>query len=309
MPVNRGNIHQGPGNLWLGCAVPPTGTRLIIDVNGNPTATGVLAPPAAPTLSSVAAGTLAGATYYVIITLLSPNGETTGSPETSLAVLIDNELVVQSPPPTPGAIGWNAYVSVAIGTEKLQNTSSIAIGSNWTQTVAPTTTGVAPPVTNNTTAIYTGAVEGADTIMIGGKIAPISADQVTAPIDARFTGESASIAATLMETTMAQVKNYLANGIFSTGVDPALPPGFQNYEEISYGGLFIVPQFCIALISPRVESPGKYVVNTLYQAYQAEEVSMPFSKEKSSVVKVKFDGLAIPSRPLGDQVGKIYRQP
>lgn len=39
MPVTftPANIFQGPGNLWVGCTVPATGSRLLIDINGNPT--------------------------------------------------------------------------------------------------------------------------------------------------------------------------------------------------------------------------------------------------------------------------------
>src|ERR1700680_2435042 len=52
----------------------------------------LLAAPASPTLSSVAAGTLAATTYYVIITYVNQFGETIGSTEASQACLI-NHLV------------------------------------------------------------------------------------------------------------------------------------------------------------------------------------------------------------------------
>ncbi|MGH9468781.1 MAG: hypothetical protein ACRD1N_00390, partial [Terriglobia bacterium] len=93
------------------------------------------------------------------------------------------------------------------------------------------------------------------------------------------------------------------------GSDPGLPSGLQAYEEISFGGLMAVPRTSVAVISPRADAPGKFVVSQLYSSYQAQALSMPFSREKPTTVKVKFSGLADPSRPAGDQVGKIYRQP
>jgi hypothetical protein len=53
---------------------------------------------------------------------------------------------------------------------------------------------------------------------------------------------------------------------------------------------------------------GKFVVSQLYSAYQAEAVQLPFQRGKETTYKVKFEGLADPSRAAGDQVGKLYRQ-
>lgn len=304
---DKTKIHQGPGVLWLGCAVPGAGDRLTIDVNGNPTATGVVAAPAAPALSSVVGGALAAATYYVVITLVTPTGETTPSTEVSLAVAADSELLIQSPPPTPGAIGWNAYVSTATGTEKLQNSAPISIGANWTQTAAPSGSTSAPS-TNDTTALYGGAIEGATTFGIVPKIAEIKADQVFGAIDARPTDAEASIEATLLETDLQKLSFLIAGASYLTGADSTLPAGFQSFEQLTYGGLFTIPNWSVAVISPRVNYPGKFVVSQLYQAYVSKEPSLAFSKEKPTTAKVTFAGIAVTSRAAGDQLGSIWRQ-
>jgi len=306
--VDRTKIHQGPGNLWLGCAVPAPGARLEIDTSGNPTQTGVVAAPAAPVLSSIAGGTLAATTYYVVITLIAPVGETTPSAEVSLAVAADNELVIQSPPPTPGAIGWNVYISSTAGSEKLQNSTVIPIGQNWTQTTALSTTTASPPMTNTTAPLYGGGIEGATTFGIVPKIAEIKADQVFGPIDARPTDAAASIEVTLLETDLQKLAFLISGSAYLTGTDPTLPPGFESYEQLTYGGLFAIPNWSIAVISPRVNYPGKFVVSQLYQAYVSKEPSLAFSKEKPTTAKITFSGIAIPSRPAGDQLGTIWRQ-
>ncbi|MGH9431171.1 MAG: hypothetical protein ACRD3T_06485 [Terriglobia bacterium] len=307
--VDKTKIHQGPGNLWLGVAIPANGSRLLIDSYGNPTQN-ALGAPAAPTLSQVTGGTLAAQTCYVKITSVNPLGETIPSAESSLAVAANSLLVVASPLPSATATGWNVYAANAAGAEKLQNASPLPIGQSWTEIVTGlSTTGNAPPPANTAGPLFAGAVTGASTVLWTPKVNTIAADQVTAPIDARLVSEEETIEAEVMETDYAKFKAYISNGLFSTGADPGLPSGYQTYEEISFGGLMIIPQMSVAVVSPRQEAPGKFVVSQLYNAYQAQALSMPFSREKPTTVKIKFSGLADPTRPVGDQVGKVYRQP
>lgn len=122
-----------------------------------------LAPPAAPTLSAVAAGSLAATTYYVKITYLTANGETAGSAEASLAVAANNVLRVASPSSNGRATGWNVYVSTATGTETLQ-ASNIAIGSNWQEPISGLVTGGASVPTANTSS----QMNNGDWIFISG---------------------------------------------------------------------------------------------------------------------------------------------
>ena len=158
------------------------------------------------------------------------------------------------------------------------------------------------------TPIFAGATDGAATVVLTPKLEEISADQVAGPVDVVMTAEAASIEVTLMESDLAKLKNYIVNGSFTTGTDSTLPAGSQTYEEVSFGGLMAIPKTSVAVISARRDDPGKFVVAQLYQAYQAEAVQVPFQRTKVTTYKVKFAGLADPSRVVGDQVGKIYRQ-
>jgi hypothetical protein len=307
--VDRTKIHQGPGSLWLGCATPPSGSRLLIDGAGNPITPG-LPSPSAPSLSSAAGGSLAAATYYAVVTYVNALGETGPSPEASLAVATGNLLVVASPAAVGSAIAYNVYVSTVSGAEKLQNGSPVPLGQNWLEPAAGlNVNGIAPPAANTAGPVFAGAVSGATTLIWTPKIETLSADQVTGPIDARLTAEEQSIEAEILETDCARLRAYMTNGIFASGSDPGLPAGAQNYEELSFGGLMQVPKMSVAIVSPRIDAPGKFVVSQLYSAYQSQALTMPFSREKPTTVKVKFNGLADPSRPPGDQVGKVYRQP
>jgi hypothetical protein len=156
--------------------------------------------------------------------------------------------------------------------------------------------------------IFAGATEGAATVALAPKLEQISADQVAAPIDVVMTGEAESIEVTMKQSDLALLKNFIVHGLFTTGTDTGLPAGFQSYEEISFGGVIAIPKTSVAVVSPRRDAASKYVVSQLYQAYQAEAIQLPFQRGKETTYKVKFDGLADPTRIAGDQVGKIYRQ-
>jgi hypothetical protein len=156
--------------------------------------------------------------------------------------------------------------------------------------------------------IFAGATEGAATVLLAPKLEAVGADQVAAPIDVVMTGEAASIEVTLKESDLAKLKNFVVNGSYTTGTDTGLPAGAQAYEEIAFGGTMAIPKTSVAVISPRRDSTGKFVVSQLYSAYQAEAIQLPFQRGKETTYKVKFEGLADAARAAGDQVGKIYRQ-
>lgn len=156
--------------------------------------------------------------------------------------------------------------------------------------------------------VFAGATDGATTVALSPKIEQIMSDQLAAPVDVVMTGEAETIEVTMKQSDLANLKNFIVHGMFSTGTDTGLPPGSQSYEEISFGGIIPIPKTSVAVISPRRDAASKYVVSQLYQAYQAEAIQLPFQRGKETTFKVKFDGLADATRIAGDQVGKIYRQ-
>jgi hypothetical protein len=107
--------------------------------------------PAAPSLSSVAGGALAGATYFAKVTYVNPSGETLPSSESSLAVAANNLLVVTSPIASGTATSYNVYVSTTTGTELKQNTTPIALGTNWTEPTSGLINTLNPPPAINST--------------------------------------------------------------------------------------------------------------------------------------------------------------
>ena len=103
--------------------------------------------PAAPVLSYITSGSLPARTAWVVVAYTTGAG-LVPSAESSILLGAETRLVVTSPASATGATGWNVYVSEEeAGAETLQNSSPIAIGTNYTEpATGPTTTGVAAPV-------------------------------------------------------------------------------------------------------------------------------------------------------------------
>jgi len=89
-----------------------------------------------PTLSAVA-GCGAAATFYVEITWVNQTGEQGAPSDVSQLNTSDGQqLVVMAANPPANAKGWNAYVGSSPEALALQNNGPIAIGANWTMTMA-----------------------------------------------------------------------------------------------------------------------------------------------------------------------------
>ena len=140
-----------------------------------------IAAPAAPSLSQVAGGALAAATYFAKVTLVSPSGETIASSESSLAVAANNLLRIAAPAIAGNATGWNAYVATASGAETLQNATPIALGTSWTEPATGLLTGGAAAPAANTT--------GWDVFNLFVPDPATSASFVTDPVDTGFNAE------------------------------------------------------------------------------------------------------------------------
>lgn len=102
---------------------------------GIPTAAllSTMTPPPAPALSAATGGSLPSGTVYVVATYLSQYGETLASLESNVAVIgPTGQVTVTSPSSVTGATGYNVYAASTSGAEALQNSSPIAIGTNYT---------------------------------------------------------------------------------------------------------------------------------------------------------------------------------
>lgn len=111
-----------------------------------------LAAPTIPTVTpTTGTGTVAAGTYKLAVTYVDAAGETTASPTQTTVLASTGELVVTSPAAETGAVSYYTYCSQAGGsTLTRQQTlgSPTPIGTNFTISAPPTSTGAAPPTVN-----------------------------------------------------------------------------------------------------------------------------------------------------------------
>jgi hypothetical protein len=111
----------------------------------NPPATNgtALAAPSTPSLSATGTTGPAARTEYYVITYVTAVGETVASVEASQVATAGQLVTVASPAQSGNATGYNVYGALVSGQEVRQNTTPIAIGTNWTE---PTTGLISPGV-------------------------------------------------------------------------------------------------------------------------------------------------------------------
>jgi hypothetical protein len=155
-----------------------------------------------------------------------------------------------------------------------------------------------------------GPGDGHATFHASAKEELILADQVTAPIDKVMTAETAYIEFSLKSSAFSKLIKFLGHATYSTGTDPGLPAGAQQYEKMTFGGLVAYPSHSVAVISPirGYSAPGKYEVAVLYSTKGVSLLERQYTRTKEVIVKGRFDGLAVTTRAVGDQVGSSYRQ-
>ena len=121
-------------SLSVSGAVQAGSTQNVIQ-SGITSAAIAAAPTSPPALSSHSQSGVnlpSPATYFVVATYTTANGETVASPESSIALNAANLVIqVASPATVTGATGWNVYMGPSSGDGQLQNQVPLALGSAY----------------------------------------------------------------------------------------------------------------------------------------------------------------------------------
>lgn len=127
------------------------------------------AAPIAPVpTTSTTGGTIAAGTYQVEVTYVNVAGETVASVSGSVTTTgTTSTITIPSPVFAGNATSWNAYVTQAGGSSfTLQNGTPTALGTSYTLTAPPTSSGSQPPVSTTGNTVVTspsGGFSGATT--------------------------------------------------------------------------------------------------------------------------------------------------
>ena len=202
---------------------------------------------------------------------------------------------------------WDA-VSASIQEVTTPGTTSGSVPT-FSATVGTTTTdagGVVWTCMGVTTGL--GATQGATNVNINTTMENVMIDQETGPVDAIMTADMMSVTATLTQSQMSLINIVLPASTLSTGTNAGLPVNHRTYEMVTAGGLKPIPRACMAVVSPRRDLPGAYLVACLYQAYTDAKWTADITIKKETVYKVTFTGLTQIWRTNGDKMAQLYRQ-
>src|SRR5581483_6617956 len=159
-------------------------------------------------------------------------------------------------------------------------------------TLAPDGT---PDSTAHPGSIHLGAASGPIVVAVTPKIQPIELDQFDAPVDYFVEAMDMTIEAELAQSSAAN---------FQRAIGVATESNAAGYDQITVGGINVVPVGCYAAITPKKADATKYWVSVIFRAVAM--VSPPLltiTRKKPSFYKVKFSATYDFTRSPGKAVG------
>lgn len=156
-----------------------------------------------------------------------------------------------------------------------------------------------PDATAHAGSICLGLTKGGITFAIKQKFSDISVDQVEAPVDTYVDDLEGSLEAELSQQGVTLLQNALTTGVFSTQASP-------GWNQLTFGGISVVPVACIAAITPKRTGSGLFIVSMLYQASAQGGLQALMARNKTSGHKVMFKGQSVLTRTAGKQIGVHY---
>lgn len=320
-PVNDGNImpsiiDPAPGTwvasvgTWLASTVYAVGA-LIIDQNGNAelctavagTGTSASSEPTWPTTPKKTVVNNPGMNQ-VTWTMLGRVGTagavgTSGNWVASFAYLQDDQIRDAN-----GNIQWCIVPGTSAGSAPTWATAQNGITTETSGVVwfnlGPTLSG--------------GYTDGEFNFDMEGKIEQIMADQDTLPIATIMTSETASLGGTFEQVDLQLLGFGVPHSTLTTGLSyGALPTGVQSITTLTTGGIVVIPNYCMCVLSPRhlYTQPGstRFYTGTIMKAgATGGKPGLGFGREKKSTWKAQWDAIAVDSLPNGARGASLIEQ-
>lgn len=156
-----------------------------------------------------------------------------------------------------------------------------------------------PDSVTNPSAVHLGMTTEGAKLLYTPNITEFEADEVTAPIIVQNIKEVLGIQGNMIQTLDTVLLNYLiAGGTRTVGA---------QFEEVAMGGKQTVATFTVSYIAPIYADITKFLVYTIYKAYNKAGFAMDVGRKKMSAIPFDFNAMAIPSRAAGDQTGKAWK--
>ena len=174
-----------------------------------------------------------------------------------------------------------------------------ATGSRTTFAAAVADGALTPDATENATCIHLGYTEAGARLIYEPSITEFEADESTAPVIVQNVGEATRIEGSYLQTLDSNLLvKMIAGGTRNAAA---------GYEEVTFGGKQTVATFTVLIVAPVYNDTTKVVAAILYKAYNAAGFNFGLSRKAMAVSPFNFKGMAIATRPAGDQVGKWWK--
>lgn len=330
--VNQVQIHQGTGYAFVNAYRPGPGIPVTVDGNIYPTITD-------PDYGAWVAndGTWVATTPYLVgNAILDPNGnvEVCTTAGTSGATVPTFATVVGTTT-TDGTVTWTMKGRGGTGPtwvasfgyqidDQLRDSNKniqICIVAGTSAATVPTWNTAQYGATDDGTAVWFNLgptlslaySDGEMTIDMEGTVEAISADQETAPIASVMTKEAAVVGGTFKQLDLQTLSTGIPHATFNANQKSTLlPANAQAYNEITVGGLITIPNPTIIVLSPRrlYTAPGsaRFYQFILQKGFANGKPGLGFSRTKTSMWKVQWEGLAVESQPNGARVARLIEQ-
>jgi hypothetical protein len=154
-----------------------------------------------------------------------------------------------------------------------------------------------PDTTAHPASICLGTTESGITFTTKVKLSDITVDQAESPVDAYMDQLECTIEAELSQQSVDLLQNALTTGVYSTA---------SGYKQLTFGGVSIVPNVCVAAITPKRTGTTLWIVSMLYKVVSKGGITIMSMRNKKSTHKIQFTGMSDLTRTAGRQIGVHY---
>jgi hypothetical protein len=194
------------------------------------------------------------------------------------------------------------------GTAKSYNTAYVELGPGdvWIDVATPGAgarvtihTDGTPESVANPSAEHLGMTLDGARIIYTPQVQNFNSDEQTAPIISQIGDEELRLEGTSLQILDTNLMNRLiAGSTFGSG---------SGYEQNTVGGKQTLTTFSVLYVAPIFADTTKFLVVSIYKAYNAAGWNTPVTRKGMSGVPFNFFGLSISSGAAGDQLGSIWK--
>lgn len=189
------------------------------------------------------------------------------------------------------------------------NVAAVALGPGtlWGKLAVPGTGGKltlatdgSPDSVQNPNAIHIGMTDAGSAISVKQTFQDFHADEFVDPIIRRISAEEAAITGSWIQPLDFDLVSFMTPGTTRR-------TGAGN-DGVTFGGNRAFDYSSVALIFPLQDNPNLFGVFHLYKAVNDPGLAFAVNSKELGKNPFAFKGVAIVSRPAGDQTGSFWKQ-